>query len=158
MIKKINFILVLLLLLVSIGAVSAADDLNDTIASDDGAILEEVIQDDVLASDNFEDKYSSDSNSYTVNESNYDTYFDSKGEATSSVKTGDTINLDGAFNNKNFTFNTPVNLIGSESNNLKNCVITFCSGASGSNITGLKIANNVDYYYGIFLNILYLQT
>ena len=152
MIKKINFILVLLLLLVSIGAVSAADDLNDTIASDDGAILEGVIQDDVLASDNFEDKYSSDSNSYTVNESNYDTYFDSKGEATSSVKTGDTINLDGAFNNKNFTFNTPVNLIGSESNNLKNCVITFCSGASGSNITGLKIANNVDYYYGIFLN------
>ena len=73
MIKKINFILVLLLLLVSIGAVSAADDLNDTIASDDGAILEGVIQDDVLASDNFEDKYSSDSNSYTVNESNYDT-------------------------------------------------------------------------------------
>ena len=70
MIKKINFILVLLLLLVSIGAVSAADDLNDTIASDDGAILEGVIQDDVLASDNFEDKYSSDSNSYTVNESN----------------------------------------------------------------------------------------
>ena len=32
MIKKINFILVLLLLLVSISAVTAADDLNDTIA------------------------------------------------------------------------------------------------------------------------------
>ena len=41
--KKINFILVLLLLLVSIGAVSAADDLNDTIASDDGAILENIV-------------------------------------------------------------------------------------------------------------------
>lgn len=42
MVKKINFILVLLLLLVSVGAVSAADNFNDTIASDDESILEEL--------------------------------------------------------------------------------------------------------------------
>lgn len=150
MIKKINFILVLLLLLVSICAVSAADDLNDTIASDDEDVLEEVSS-DVSASSNIDDIYS-DSNSYTVDESNYNTYFDSKGEATSSVKSGDTITIDGTFNNKNFTFKTPVNIIGSESNNLKNCVFTFNSGASESNISSLKIANTFDYYYGIFLN------
>lgn len=152
MIKKISFTLLLLLLLVSVGAASAADDSNDAIASDDEAILEEVIQDDVLTSDNLDDKYSSDSNSYTVNESNYGTYFNSKGEATSSVKSGDTITIDGEFNNKNFTFKTPVNIIGSESNDLKNCVLTFNANASGSNISSLKIANTVNYYYGIFLN------
>ena len=150
MIKKINFLLVLLLLLVSIGAVSADDDLNDTIASDDEDVLEEVSS-DVSTSNDIDDIYS-DSNSYTVDESNYNTYFDSKGEATSSVKSGDTITIDGTFNNKNFTFKTPVNIIGSESNNLKNCVFTFNSGASGSNISSLKIANTFDYYYGIFLN------
>ena len=51
MIKKINILLVLLLLLVSIGAVSAVDDLNDTISSDDGTVLEEVASEDVVASD-----------------------------------------------------------------------------------------------------------
>ena len=96
MIKKINFILVLLLLLVSIGAVSAADDLNDTIASDDGAILEDVPSEDVVAS-NGEDIVST--NSHTVNKSNYHDYFDaSTGELKdSSASEGDTINLEGDF-------------------------------------------------------------
>ena len=35
MVKKINFILVLLLLLVSVGAVSAADDANNTVGVDE---------------------------------------------------------------------------------------------------------------------------
>ena len=68
MIKKINFILVLLLLLVSIGAVSAADDLNDTIASDDGAVLDDVPSEDVVAFDTQEIiAY----NSHTITNSNY---------------------------------------------------------------------------------------
>lgn len=151
MFKKINFILVLLLLLVSVGAVSAADDLNETVGSD-GAVFDEISSEDALTSNDDGETYSSESSSYTVNASNYNTYFNSKGEATSSVKSGDIINIDGKFNNKNFTFKTPVNIIGAESNDLKNCVFTFYGEASGSNISSLKIANTLDYHYGIFLN------
>lgn len=151
MFKKINFILVLLLLLVSVGAVSAAEDLNETVGSD-GAVFDEISSEDALTSNDDGETYSSESSSYTVNASNYNTYFNSKGEATSSVKSGDTINIDGKFSNKNFTFKTPVNIIGAESNDMKNCVFTFYGEASGSNISSLKIVNNHDYYYGIFLN------
>ena len=148
MFKKINFILVLLLLLVSIGAVSATDDLNDTIAGDDG-VIEEVASSDVLTSVDEEVVASA---SHTVNSGNYNDYFDSNGEVTSSVNSGDTINLDGDFSNKNFTFRIPVNVVGTESNNMKNSIFTFYAGASGSNISNLNIANNIKYYYGVFLN------
>ena len=150
MFKKINILLVLLLLLVSVGAVSAADDLNDTIASDDKAVLEEVATDDVSTSVEEDEVVSS--SSHTVNSSNYGTYFGSDGEVTSSVNSGDTISLDGDFSNKNFTFRVPVNVVGTSSNNMKNSVFTFYGGASGSNISNLNIANNKMYHYGIFLN------
>lgn len=151
MIKKISFILLLLLLLVSVGAASAADDFNDTIASDDEAIDDTSDLNEVLTSD-VNDNEILDSNEYTVNSDNYGTYFDENGQAASFVKSGDTINIDGEISNKNFTFKTPVNVIGASSNNLKNCVFTFNSEASGSNISSLNIANTNNYYYGIFLN------
>ena len=151
MVKKINFILVLLLLLVSVGAVSAADDANNTVGVDE-AIDDISDSNEVLTLDVVDEVVSSTSNSYTINESSYSTYFNSKGDASSLVKNGDTINIDGQISNKNFTFKTPVNVIGSNSNNLTNCVFTFYSGASGSNISSLNIANTIKYHYGIFLN------
>ena len=151
MIKKINFILVLLLLLVSIGAVSAADDLNDTIASDDGAILEDVPSEDVVAS-NGEDIVST--NSHTVNKSNYHDYFDaSTGELKdSSASEGDTINLEGDFSNLKFVFKKSINVVGKEDVRLSNCMFTFSDGASGSSISKLNIFNTKETTYGIFLN------
>ncbi len=151
MVKKINFILVLLLLLVSVGAVSAADDANNTVGVDE-AIDDISDSNEVLTSDVVDEVVSSTSNSYTINESSYSTYFNSNGETSSLVKSGDTINIDGQISNKNFTFKTPVNVVGTSSNNLKNCIFTFYSGASGSNISSLKIANTINYHYGIFLN------
>ena len=144
MVKKINILLVLLLLLFSIGAVSAADDVNEIVSGDEA--IDEVY--DLTLND---DGYASQSNSFTVNESNYDNYFDNEGETTS-FESGDTITLDGEINNKNFVFRVPVNVVGSDSTNLKNCILTFYNGASGSNISSLKIANTLDYHYGIFLN------
>ena len=149
MIKKINILVVLLLLLVSITAVSAADDLNETVSSN----YETVDSQDIISSHNVPfEEISSESNSYTVNESNYNNYFNTKGETTSLVKSGDTLNIDGEFSKKNFTFNIPVNIIGTNSNILNNCIFTFSNGASGSNVSSLNIANNINYHYGIFLN------
>ena len=139
MVKKINILLVLLLLLLSIGAVSAADDVNEIVSGDEA--IDEV-SDLTLNGDG----YASQSNSFTVNESNYDNYFDNEGETTS-FESGDTITLDGEINNKNFVFRVPVNVVGSDSTNLKNCILTFYNGASGSNISSLKIANTLDYHY-----------
>ena len=146
MIKKINILLVLLLLVLSIGAVSAFDDVNGTVNSD------EAIDSEIIASEEVNDLQSSSDNRYTVNSENYNTYFNEGGEATSAVKDGDTISIEGDFSKKNFTFRTPVNIVGLTNNKLENCVFTFYGGASGSNVSNLNIANKIDYHYGIFLN------
>ncbi len=146
MIKKINILLVLLLLVLSIGAVSAFDDVNGTVNSD------EAIDSEIVASEEVNDLQSSSDNRYTVNSENYNTYFNEGGEATSAVKSGDTISIEGDFSKKNFTFRTPVNIVGLTNNKLENCVFTFYGGASGSNVSNLNIANKIDYHYGIFLN------
>lgn len=150
--RKINILLVLLLLLVSVGAVSAADDLNDTIASDDEAVDGLAVSDEIVHDDS-NDKEVLTSASHTVNSSNYNKYFSSGGELVSKdVKSGDTINIEGNFTKKNFIFKIPVNIVGSQSNNLKNCIFTLYADASGSTVSNLNIANTIDYTYGIFLN------
>ena len=149
MIKKINFILILLLLLVSVGAVSAADNFNDTIASDNNDILEEVTSEDVLDSD---DEIVT-SNPHTVTSSNYDSYFNSKGDLISSdVQDGDTIILGDNFVDKKFNIEKPLNIVGLEDYKLRNCMLTFSGEASASVISNLKIFNTKETTYGIFLN------
>lgn len=149
MIKKFNLILVLLLLLfVSVSAVSAAADMNDTISSDE-TILDVSSADDAVL----------EANSHTITSQNYNSYFNVKtGEMVSEdIKVGDTVYLDGSFSGTNnnalkFVFKKQVNVIGTESNSMKNSVFEFNSGASGSTISNLNIANTYDYSYGIFLN------
>ena len=150
MIKKINFILVLLLLLVSVGAVSAADDFNDTIASDDEAVLEESVSEEISSSDS-DDIIAS--NSHTVTYSNYASYFNSKGDLISSdVQDGDTIILGDNFVDKEFNFKKPLNVKGLENYKLSNCMLTFSGGASACVISDLTIMNTKQATYGIFLN------
>ena len=146
MFKKINILLVLLLLIISISAVSAEDDGGMSVSSSDEAIIDasndiisesisEDVQDvsdastsnEILSSgeDNLgEGEVISVPNTYTINKTNYNTYFSSSGEfrSTSPVSDGDTINIDGDFSDKTFVFRIPVNVIGTESNNLKNLV------------------------------------
>ena len=69
MFKKINFILVLLLLFVSVTAVSAVDDTNDTVGIDE-AISDISDSKEVLTFD--EDILSS--SSHTVNQTSYYNY------------------------------------------------------------------------------------
>ena len=159
--KKINICLVLLLLLVSIGAVSAAENLNETDVVGNGAIRDTVeVSSDVNINHNSNDvltvedsQNQLESSSHTITDVNYNQYFDLKGNLVSSkVNEGDTINFDGNFSSKNFIFNKKINVVGTSSNNMKNSMITLLSGASGSSISHLNIANTKAETYGIFLN------
>ena len=162
MIKKINIFLVLLLLVISIGAVSAADgnvtDLTGSEAVQD--TMEVSADNDISYGSNNPEIVSVDnaslikSSSYTITESNYNQYFSSyDGKlVSSSVNSGDTIVLQGSFSGKSFVFEKPVNIIGASSNKLQNSMITLLSGASGSSIANLNIVNTMNTTYGIFLN------
>ncbi|MDO5831989.1 MAG: right-handed parallel beta-helix repeat-containing protein, partial [Methanobrevibacter sp.] len=157
MIKKINIFLVLLLLLISVGAVSAADDGNAT-----DIVGSEAIQDTVEVSMDEDISYCSEDSSdvlaasseHIITDDNYAQYFSSvDGKLVSSkVNSGDTIKFDGSFSNKKFIFNIPVNIIGTSTNKMTNAMITLSSGASGSSIANLNILNTKDETYGIFLN------
>ena len=150
MIKKINIFLVLLLLLVSIGAVSAADD-GDAVGCND--TMTDILTSDAdegLIDDVGDDKLSA-SNTYVVDSSNYATYFPS-GKLSPTVKEGATLQIDGSFSDKDFIINRTVNVVGTSTNNMKNCLFTFYEGGSGSTVSNLKIANTKDYTYGVFLN------
>ena len=160
MIKKINIFLVLLLLLISLGAVSAADDgnLTDMVSSEaihdtiEVSMDENIDYDDVLAVDDSSSKIAA--ASHTINKDNYNQYFNPKnGELVSSnIKSGDTIKLDGSFSGTSFKFNKTVNIVGKSNNKLSNVMITFLNGASGSSVCGLNIENTNAETYGIFLN------
>ena len=150
--KKTKIFLVLLLLLVSVGAVSAADDTNDIISSNDN--VSDVSFDlDVLTSDDVvnEDVLSYDS--HTIADDNYYSYFNNKGNLIStSVKENDTLIISGELKDKNFIIQKSVNIMGADDVKLQNCMFTLSGGASGSSISNLNIYNTKETTYGIFLN------
>jgi len=165
MVKKINILLVLLLLFISISAVSAADDGNITELASNEAIqdtLQVPVDEDVsYASDSLDDVLTIDesdlelsSSSFTINDGNYDQYFSSAtGQLSSSdVKSGDTIILDGTISKKNLIFNIPINIVGSSSNNMKNSMIILRNGASNSTVSNLHIDNAMDGKSGVVLD------
>lgn len=135
MIKKINMLLIFLLLfIISLGAVSASDDLNETVA-----INEIDSGDNILTA-----------SQYDVTSANYGQYFSSKGELSSIVKDGDTLTLSGDFSDKDFTINKQITLQGN-GGTISNGIIRLNTGASGSVIHDLKIRNTEDFHQGIYL-------
>lgn len=146
MIKKINILLLLLLILLSIGAVSAVDDSDISIDSNS------TVSDVLTLSDTSNVDILSES-SHTVTQSTYGMYFDNNGNLIkSTVNEGDTIYLDGTLSDLKFTFDKKVNIVGTSSNDMKNSIVTLLSGASGSSVANLNIANTKAQSYGIFLN------
>lgn len=144
MIKKLNMLVLLLIILLSIGVVSASEDVNITDDNSNADILEVSDMDDSVSD--------GEPVSHTITKDNYGNYFDKSGNLiNSSINSGDTIYLKGSFSNLNFTIDKKVNIEGTSSN-LKNSRITLLSGASGSSISNLNIANTKDETYGIFLN------
>ncbi|MBQ9025905.1 MAG: right-handed parallel beta-helix repeat-containing protein [Methanobrevibacter sp.] len=137
MIKRFNvFIILLLLLFVSVGAVCAADDANETVSinevnDDNGEILSV--------------------SERTVTSDNYNQYFSNGELISSAVNEGDTVILSGDFSSKNFTFTKKVNIVGS-GGTIYGGIVTLNSGASGSTVSNLKIVNNGQYMRGVYLN------
>ena len=150
--KRVNVSLVLLLLLfLSIGAVCASEDMGDTLA-DDETISDVSLSEDVISAPE-DNEALSESTTHEIDIADYSTYFNKNGNLISpDVKSGDTLKFTGEWKGNNLNFDKTVNIVYSESKPMKNCVFTFYSGANGSTITGLKIANTADYSYGIFLN------
>lgn len=145
MVKKINILLVLLLLIVSVGVVNAADDVNETVSSDE-AIVDDTS--DVLTSEEVLT-----STPHSITNENYNAYFNDGGDLISQdVNDGDTLEISESFSNKNFTFQKSINVVGKENTRLDNCVFTFSGSASGSSISNLNIFNTRATSYGIFLN------
>ena len=134
--KKINMVLILLLLLiVSLGAVSAADNSSETLSVNDNTQGNEILT----------------ATNHTVTEKTYSNYFSAKGEMSPSVNAGDTLILSGDFSGKNFTINKQITLT-SSGGTVKNGVITLTKDASGTIISGLTIKNTNNYLYGIHVN------
>ena len=135
-IKKINMLLILsLLLIVSLGAVSAAEDFNETLSADDNAQGDEILT----------------ASQHTVTSDNYNQYFSSSGVMGSKIGAGDTVTLSGDFSGKNFTINKQITVTGS-GGTIKNGVIQLTSAASGTTISGLTIKNTQNFHYGIHVN------
>ena len=136
MFNKINIILVLfVLLIVSLGAVSAADDTNETLGIDEASQNGEVLT----------------ASQYTVTSDTYSQYFSSSGEMGGPISSGDTVILSGDFSQKDFTINKQIILKGS-GGTISNGIIKLTSGASGTEISGLTIRNTENYHSGIFID------
>ena len=153
MVKKINILVLLLLVLLSLSVVSATDDINTTDDNANSDILEissNSIDDTVYSVSNDDNL---ESNSHTITQSSYSKYFDNKGNLIeSTVESGDTIYLDGSLSELTFKFTKPVNIVGTSSNKMQKSVITLYSGASGSTVSNLQIVNTADEKPGIVLN------
>jgi hypothetical protein len=92
-IKKLNLILIFsLLIFITLGAASAAEDANDTIAIEEIEITDIDESCEILSA------------SQSVTPDSYGQYFDSNGQMIDSkVSSGDTLTFSGEFSNKNFT-------------------------------------------------------
>lgn len=89
---------------------------------------------------------------YTITDSNYNTYFNNNSDLTSNVHNGDVLDLSGEIRNKNFNINKNLTFTSTQRNaQLLNCTIRLGSGASGSTISNLKINNSNDGGYGLYL-------
>ncbi|MDO5848037.1 MAG: right-handed parallel beta-helix repeat-containing protein, partial [Methanobrevibacter sp.] len=122
----------LLLMVVCMGAVSAED--NGTIKGNANVLL------------------ASNTNDYTITESNYGDYFHDDGVLKGNVATGDTLTLSGNFTNKDFIIDKNITITGNNAIINKGSVV-LKSGSSGSTISNLKIINlNIEDKQGILLS------
>lgn len=128
-----------LMFIVSIGAVSAADDVNSTF----NAILMYDVPVDSVIIDN--PIYANNAKEYTITNDNYGNYFDNE--------TGDALE-DAPFNNgdilkianvsdKYFVINKNLTILPAGDNTtFKNVGFNFVSGSEGSVVDGITIENN----------------
>lgn len=135
--KKI--IIISLLFILTIGAVNASDDVNSLQAEPNNEINQDII---------------SLENTYEIDDTNYDTYFDENGKTNENISNGDTIRL-GNLTNKEICIDKSLTITPITSNDeLINSMIILISGSDNSIINGIKIINNNDtqFKHAIVIN------
>ena len=81
-------------------------------------------------------------NTYEIDDTNYDTYFDANGKINENISNGDTIKL-GNITNKEICIDKSLTITPITSNDeLINSMIKLISGSDNSTINGVKIINN----------------
>lgn len=136
---------------ITLGAVSAAEDVNTT--ADNNLISDSAVSYEPISYNYFSDSdIMTASVSHSVSSSNYGTYFDNEGNLkSSSVNSGDTMNLDGSFSGKKFILNKQLNVVGTSTNSMRDCTVVLLSEASGSTVSHLNIVNNGVDKQGVFI-------
>lgn len=174
--RKILLSLILMVFILSISAISAADENstldNQVTTSDDHVSNNQITVSDVDESSNNDDVISSsaDEDSEVSTEKNdenviktsriveidpstYSKYFDNKGNIVSGISEGDTLDLSGTFIQKNFIINIPITITSSRFNAIFiNSTIKINSLGAGSNVSYIKFNNSNDYGVGVTLN------
>lgn len=139
MFKKVKcFLIFVMVIFLSLGVVMASDDVSN--------VTMDFNEDDVLST-SFSDEsdvvdVSVSDSEHNVYSSNYGDYFSSDGNLMDDVvQEGDTIILNGVFNNNKFIFNTALNIVGAEGVVINGGSIVLLESASGSNVSNLVIKN-----------------
>ncbi len=127
--------IILLILIFSLGAVSAQDNATDVISagSDDVISIEEapVLQDNGTSTDEIH-----------INDANFNQYFDENDTMNDNVSADSTIFI-GEITNKSLYINKPVFVVPDETSKITDSNINFILGSDGSTIKGLTF-NNTD--------------
>ena len=127
--------IILLILIFSLGAVSAHDNATDVISagSDDVISIGEapVLQDNQTSTDEVH-----------INDANFNQYFDENGNMNDNISTDCTIYI-GEITNKSLYINKPVFVVPDETSKITDSNINFIAGSDGSLIRGLTF-NNTD--------------
>lgn len=147
--RKIALISIIIVLFISLSFVNAEDSLENvslTTSQDEIALADDIDENDVLQA----------SNEISVDDSNYDMYFNSgTGKFKDDVDVSSVTTLKiGNVSEKLFTINKPLNIMPISSDcQLTNGVIHLVEGSDGSNITNLIINNTKGEIYkdGVFV-------
>lgn len=128
-------LILLILFILSLSAVSATEDMNETLSIDETSLNDEIIT----------------ATQHTVTSDTYSQYFTSSGDMVSKIGAGDTVILSGDFSGKDFTINKAITLTGS-GGTINNGIVKLTGAASGTVINGLTIRNTENFHSGIFVD------
>ena len=146
--KKIFGALIVLIIFLSVNAVSAAENVSDIIASDDSAAVSEISM--------FPDEKLEAASTHVVTNETFTDYFTEDGALNDNVSAGSTLDFQGTFTGEAYKMNItkPVNIISSTGDGLFNeigkngsagGIFLISSGGSGTNVSDIQFINSTIY-------------
>ncbi|MBR6024822.1 MAG: hypothetical protein IK044_07730, partial [Methanobrevibacter sp.] len=146
--KKIFCALIVLIIFLSVNAISAAENVSDIIASDDSAAVSEISM--------FPDEKLEAASTHVVTNETFTDYFTEDGALNDNVSAGSTLDFQGTFTGEAYKMNItkPVNIISSTGDGLFNeigkngsagGIFLISSGGSGTNVSDIQFINSTIY-------------